>query len=1215
MKKSFLFLLLALVSSTALYAYGTKIDGIYYTFSGNEAHVTYRPGEFDLPDNNGYYSGSVVIPPEVSYNKKTYPVKGITWAAFTDCPGLTSVTIPESVTSIEEEAFGGCIGLCTITIPSSVTKINKLAFRDCYFTKGNFINNSAVPLEENNCFGATICDEETSDGLLLVADKAVRCRPWATAVTIPEGVTSIGNNAFYDLSSLTSVTIPGSVTSIGSYAFRGCSSLTSITIPNSVTSIGNSAFSGCSGLTSITIPGSVTSIGNSAFSGCSGLTSVAIGNSVTNIGDYAFSNCSSLTSVIIPNSVTSIGNSAFSFCRGLTSITIPNSVTSIGKSAFLGCSSLTSIAIPNSVTSISEDAFSGCSSLTSVTIPNSVTSIGEEAFSGCSSLTSITIPNSVTSIGEEAFSDCSSLTSITIPNSVTSIGNSAFSFCSSLTSVAIPNSVTSISNSAFYHCSSLTSVIIPKSVTSIGDYAFDCGNLISVTVDIETPLEITSRTFDNWVNATLYVPDGSKEAYAAAPYWKWFKEIVEKKDILSYELNVESHTAKVVSIHPDYNGYYGSIEIPAYIRSGGVRFDVTGIGEQAFRECSGLLSVTIPESVTSIGMGAFAGCTNLTDITIPGSVSEIAYATFSDCYALSSVVISEGVKTIGIFAFFNCTGLTSVTIPKSVTNIANGAFYGCSTLPSITIPEGVTNIGTNAFYGCTSLTSVIVGIKSPLEIGEGTFSNRANATLYVPAGCKDAYEAAPYWKEFKEIVDPSHIIIDGIAYKLYLEYHTASVVSNVDDNDNPLYSGDITIPASITYKGEAYSVASIDNKAFYKCKNLTSVNMPSSIISIGMYAFDSCEKLTSINIPSNVISIGMAAFWRCESLTSITIPEGVTTIGKYTFADCDNLNTVSIPSSVTNINDQAFMGCYNLTSVTVYREKPLVISGSTFANRRNAILYVPIGCTSAYQIAFYWEEFKEIREITERVTIDNVTYLLDGNDRTATVIDYKARNYTGDVTIPASITYKDITFHVTSIGDWAFMECSISSISLPESLTSIGAMSFFQCVKLASITIPNSVSFIGVSAFQNCAKLTSVSLPESLTYIYTCVFDGCKELTTVVIPEGVNYIEEYAFSYCPKLAEIYCNAVETPQVVLNSFYNEDVSKIMLVVPEESYEAYKAHDVWGQFWIETPTGIRQIGNGQQTADNGQQLIYNPAGQRLNKMQRGINIINGKKVLLR
>ena len=290
------------------------------------------------------------------------------------------------------------------------------------------------------------------------------------SAVIADGVTSIGDSAFFDCTSLTSVTIPDSVTSIGEYAFYNCTSLTSVTIPNSVTSIGEYTFYNCTSLTSVAIPDSVTSI-----------------------GEYAFSHCTSLTSVTIPDSVTSIGRYAFYYCTSLTSVTIPDSVTSIGEYAFYDCTSLTSVTIPDSVTSIGDGAFSYCESLTSVTIPDSVTSIGWHAFDGCTSLTGIWVAEGNSHYASDASGvlfnkdkttlvQCpGAFAAYTIPNSVTSIGADAFSYCRSLTSVTIPDSVTSIGESSFYKCTSLTSVTIPDSVTIIGGSAFfDCDNLTDV---------------------------------------------------------------------------------------------------------------------------------------------------------------------------------------------------------------------------------------------------------------------------------------------------------------------------------------------------------------------------------------------------------------------------------------------------------------------------------------------------------------------------------------------------------------------------------------------------------------------------------------------------------------------------------------------------------------------------------------------------------------
>ena len=430
--------------------------------------------------------------------KKVVIEDGVTsigdWA-FYHCSSLT-ITIPDSVTSIGTDAFElSSLKTISLSCKSSLKKsdFGEQADLVSYNHKNAITHDATEPTETDPGYSGDRycpdCDTVLEKGYTYWIEDNLTWKLYEDGTLNISGTGAMkdyshsesNQSPVFDNDIIKSVVIEDGVTSIGNSAFWSCGGLISVTIPDSVTSIGNFAFSGCVGLTNITIPNSVTCIGMKGFGGCSGLTSITIPNSVTSIDEGAFEFCSSLTSILLPDGITSIGVGAFGNCESLINITIPDGVTSIGDWAFEECSNLTSITIPSSVTNIGIRAFDGCSNLTSITILDGVTSIGQSAFSSCESLTDIIIPNSVTSIEEDAFSNCKSLTSITIPNSVTSIENFVFFGCSSLTDVTIPDSVTSIGTWAFKDCSSLTSITIPNSVTSIGEAVFDnCNDLTDI---------------------------------------------------------------------------------------------------------------------------------------------------------------------------------------------------------------------------------------------------------------------------------------------------------------------------------------------------------------------------------------------------------------------------------------------------------------------------------------------------------------------------------------------------------------------------------------------------------------------------------------------------------------------------------------------------------------------------------------------------------------
>ena len=537
------------------------------SFPSDTAKITYKKdastGNVTVTKVEAGSETSIEIPETIDGGT----VKIIGANAFDGCSSLTSITLPQSLTSIEDLAFDQCTALQNINIPQNVTNIGVSAFLQC-----ESLTSITIP--------SGVTSIKTATFALCTSLKSIE---------LPDHLVSIGGSAFSYCTSLESVVIPAEVTSVGSHAFAVCTSLESVAIPMSVISVENGAFDGCTSLKAVfakegvplesaSIPSGAAKIyykvedqsylsiikahtGTQAGIECIEIPKAIGGLDVRVIKEEAFRDCGNIKKIILPDSIREIQNSAFSYCTSLESINIPAGVTSIGNYAFDSCTSLESINIPVGITSIGDYAFEDCTALKSVVIPESVTSIGYAAFSRCDKLVSINIPMGVSMISNNTFENCTSLTAINIPTSVRQIGDKAFMGCTALTSIIVPEGVTTIGKGVFHHCTALESAALPDSLTEIKAGAFqDCPALKSINI----PKGVTS------IEAVVF-----SDCQALA-----------------------------------------DVTLPEGIQ---------WINMCAFENCSSLETIVLPSSTTYVRVSAFENCTSLKTIFLPpNAVQETA---------------------------------------------------------------------------------------------------------------------------------------------------------------------------------------------------------------------------------------------------------------------------------------------------------------------------------------------------------------------------------------------------------------------------------------------------------------------------------------------------------------------------------------------------------------------------------------------------------------
>lgn len=912
----------------------------------------------------------------------------------------------------------------------------------------------------------------------------VRDRLPIKKVIIKEGVTSVGNNAFYGCTELEEIKMP-SVKSIGEWAFRECYNLETLEMPL-VETIGYAAFNtlgkNTTKVETLDLP-NVKTIDEWAFSGFGNLKTLKLPK-VESIDSTAFYStiCSldKLEVLEIP-SMKSVEDRTFSGCSKLETLEMPE-VESIGNTAFFGCSNLKTLKIPK-VTTIGFSAFHGCASLNEVDMPV-VTTIKGGAFEGCKSLNEVELPV-VTTIGKQAFYE-NNFTKIVLPSTLTEIGGEAFSNDSYRSPLKI----------VFFRGGVLDS-IDEDAFKNMEDTTFYYPVNKGWTEDICTSNAFGSRD-SKWVAYDRVVPG----KYVFNNDGTCSSDGTETAECICGCGETDTRTAKNTK-NPDNHTY--SEDCYKELSNGKKVYYCKGCGRiqgepEEKGTCGDSLTWEIYDSdvLCITGIGAMADYD--IDNPAPWSEKNIRYCK-----------IGKGVTSVGASAFENCTSLEIVELKEEITSINGYAFYGCTSLKELELPKSLKSIGENAFEGCTSLQKVtaypkLTSLKntsfrkcSALTIRgyEGSYIQEYATEKKIPFESMGKWGTCGYSAEW--------YLIDGT-----LTISGANNMADYSETNKAPWTG-LNITKIVVEK----YVSTIGNYAFADLGNVTEITLPNTVHEIGDYAFKNCAGLKSVEIPNSlelgIISEGM--FYGCTSLETIKLPDNIREIENYAFANCKSLRSFIVPKDVTQISEGTFLNCESLSNITLGNEIT-AIESSAFAGCGLTEIQLPSGITSIGEEAFAGNKFTEI------IIPSGVSKLGAGAFSGCGLLQ--------------SISVEDNNNNFSASNGVLYDKVGTTLLLCPGG-------------KEGSYTLPRRTTKIAESAFKDCKKITELILPSGLTTIGGKAFSGMN-LTNIEIPAELERLSPDAFAYCSKLTEITVDEENTVFAAADGVLCDKNKEKVLVCP-------------------------------------------------------------------
>lgn len=933
------------------------------------------------------------------------------YSAFYNQPMLAKVTFSSTVTEIPAYLFYRNVAITLTDLPK-VKTIGKSAFEGC--SKLTTLN-----------FG---------QDLMTVDDRAFYNCTNVTKLTFPDAITTIGDEAFYNCSSITEVTVGSKLQSIGASAFQKCGSFTAILLPDNFTTMGASAFEGCKKLTVAKLGNSLRAVPARAFKNCIALSEMTVPATSVSMGDQAFYNDSVLAVITMNDGLKTIGNEVFWNNSGIRTFTIPGTVTSIGSNSFYGCTNTSVLRFKDgegtltidsyytrskkiddmtsrgSYTNRCNDYFYDCpiktlylgrdlkydyadnasvydyvdgywkemsrasapfvnsTTLQKVTIGSKVTFLYNHLFHNCDKVTTIDIPASIANIYGNAFDDCSSLTATTFHdatnNHTLTLGDYAFRNCATLPEVTFPRQLLSVGNYTYAQCPLLKTLTFPAMLESIGNYAFaECTGLTQLTFkDSGKSVKLGYGARSN--SGTSYLDNIPLFGNTNLTY-------------LYIGRNINYTAGEKYGYSPFYNQSF--LTDVRFSQSGTVSY----CKDYLLYKVNNCKTLTLPESLTSIGNWTFRGMAALESIVVPNAVTEMGTYAFANDTSLKSAKLSTSCPWLKEGLFSECNALQSITIPSAVTKMDGYMFTNCKTLTSATFEDGtdLIEMGYGASwknYGLFSdcpLKTLNLGrwLSYNTEIASRSpfYSIYALKNLNIGENVKviDKYMFS-YCKGLEEVNLPDNITSVNLwgfrGCTSLKSVRLSEKLSQVGDYGFAECSSldNVTFPTSMT---------SVASNSFSDCTALRKLDLGQNLLIIGPSAFENDKALEGIEIPSTLYGLGVASFKNCTSLPYVEV-KSISSVGKEAFMGCTGLKWISLSDKTTSLGENSFAGCNNIAYVKSYATtapEGLVNFPSEVVT--NGTLFVPEGYEDDYTYSATWEDWMNIKPLTENVLVSSIT--------------------------------------------------------------------------------------------------------------------------------------------------------------------------------------------------------------------------------------------------